>query len=286
MLACHDCAMLRLSSGVAGRVLVVAAHPDDETIGAGATLAALATAGWQVRVLHVTDGAPGDPALRPSLRELTRREASAARRRELEAALGVARLEPALSLLEHLDVADQEAPLALSGIAHAIATLLVRERFDVVITHPYEGGHPDHDASAFAVHAARELARRERRFEAPRLAEMTSYHASSDGLRTATFRDAPGRFCQVLHPGELSDDARARRRAMLAAFTSQRDVLQVFGDEREPLRCAPQYDFTEPPSAPVHYESLPFGWSGERFAQLTKRAVAELGLALGESSAG
>lgn len=286
MLVCPDCAMLRLSSGVAGRVLVVAAHPDDETIGVGATLGALATAGWQVRVLHVTDGAPRDPALRPSLRELTHREASAARRREVEAALGVARLDPALSLLEHLDVADQEAALAMSGIARAIAKLLVREHFDVVITHPYEGGHPDHDASAFAVHAARELARRERPLEAPCLAEMTSYNASTDGLRTATFRDVPGRFCQASHAGELSDDARARRRAMLGAFTSQRDVLRVFGDEREPLRCAPQYDFSEPPSAPLHYETLPFGWTGERFAQLAKRAVAELGLALSESGAG
>jgi len=37
-------------------VLVVVAHPDDETIGAGAMLASLD----DVHVVHLTDGAPGD----------------------------------------------------------------------------------------------------------------------------------------------------------------------------------------------------------------------------------
>ena len=259
-------------------MLVVAAHPDDETIGVGATLAALASAGWEIRVLHVTDGAPRDPALRPSLAKLERNDASAARRREVEAALNIAGLNPALTLLPHLDIADQEAALDMSGIARTLAKLIVREGFDVVITHPYEGGHPDHDASAFAVHAARELVEHEHPREAPLLAEMTSYYASDGGLVTATFRAPAGRFCGIAHPGELSDEACSRRRAMLAAFESQRDVLRIFGDEREPLRCAPQYDFREAPSAPRHYERLPFGWTGERFSQLAKRAVAELGL--------
>jgi LmbE family N-acetylglucosaminyl deacetylase len=259
-------------------VLVVAAHPDDETIGVGATLAALASAGWEIRVLHVTDGAPRDPALRASLAELERNHASAIRRREVEAALSIAGLAPTLALLPHLDIADQEAALDMNGIARTLAKLLVHERFDVVITHPYEGGHPDHDASAFAVHAARELVAREHAREAPLLAEMTSYHASDGGLVTATFRALPRRSCRAEHAGQLSDAACSRRRAMLAAFESQRDVLRVFGDEREPLRCAPQYDFREAPEGPRHYESLPFGWTSERFSQLVKRAFAELGL--------
>jgi LmbE family N-acetylglucosaminyl deacetylase len=43
------------------RILIVAAHPDDETIGASALLGANAGA----TVLHVTDGAPCDPRWRP-----------------------------------------------------------------------------------------------------------------------------------------------------------------------------------------------------------------------------
>jgi LmbE family N-acetylglucosaminyl deacetylase len=42
-------------------VLVLAAHPDDEVIGAGAMLAHHAAAGHEVTVVHMTDGAQGDP---------------------------------------------------------------------------------------------------------------------------------------------------------------------------------------------------------------------------------
>ncbi|MCC6673218.1 MAG: PIG-L family deacetylase [Planctomycetes bacterium] len=42
-------------------VLAIAAHPDDEVIACGAMLAWHAAAGHPVTVLHVTDGAAGDP---------------------------------------------------------------------------------------------------------------------------------------------------------------------------------------------------------------------------------
>src|SRR5262245_30184806 len=45
----------------AGPVLVVAPHPDDETIGCGATLALHARRGDTVHVVVVTDGELGDP---------------------------------------------------------------------------------------------------------------------------------------------------------------------------------------------------------------------------------
>lgn len=44
-----------------GRVLVIAPHADDETIGCGGTLRLLSLAGCTIRVLVVTDGAAGDP---------------------------------------------------------------------------------------------------------------------------------------------------------------------------------------------------------------------------------
>jgi len=45
---------------VFGRTLVVAPHPDDETLGAGGTIARLAKAGHQVTVAVVTTGQPPD----------------------------------------------------------------------------------------------------------------------------------------------------------------------------------------------------------------------------------
>ena len=52
------------------------------------------------------------------------------------------------------------------------ALLPLVEEAEQVITHPYEGGHPDHDACAFAARAAvRHSANK------AKLMEFTSYHA-------------------------------------------------------------------------------------------------------------
>jgi N-acetylglucosamine malate deacetylase 1 len=45
-----------------GNILVIAPHPDDEVLGCGGTIALLADAGCEVRVVVVTDGAAGDPS--------------------------------------------------------------------------------------------------------------------------------------------------------------------------------------------------------------------------------
>jgi LmbE family N-acetylglucosaminyl deacetylase len=46
----------------AGRVLVLAPHPDDETLGCGGIIALHRAQGDPVRVVFLTDGAAGDPA--------------------------------------------------------------------------------------------------------------------------------------------------------------------------------------------------------------------------------
>ena len=78
----------------------------------------------------------------------------------------------------------------------------------------------------------------------------------------------------------LDANARARKRAMLDAFASQADVLAPFGTDAEPLRCAPDYDFTRPPHpGELYYERLPFGWTGERWRDLARACIRELDLA-------
>ena len=66
-----------------GRVLVIAPHPDDETLGIGGTIAAVRARGGTVRVVVVTDGAQGDPERRFSMPTATFRT------QELQAALAV-----------------------------------------------------------------------------------------------------------------------------------------------------------------------------------------------------
>jgi len=58
-----------------------------------------------------------------------------------------------------------------------------------VVTHPYEGGHPDHDAAAF-VTCMRCGSRGKR--ETPLLAmEMTSYHGVGGKLTVGAFLGEP-----------------------------------------------------------------------------------------------
>jgi LmbE family N-acetylglucosaminyl deacetylase len=179
-------------------------------------------------------------------------------------------------VLPSLGVVDQEATLAIADITRAIALRLASLDVDVVVTHPYEGGHPDHDAVAFAVHAALELYERARPVL---LAEMSSYHEERGRLVTARFLECGVPRCHRSHPGTLDDAARARRRRMLDAFASQTAVLSSFGDTAEPLRCAPRYDFERAPHpGPLHYERLPFGWTGARWRELARAAREELGL--------
>jgi LmbE family N-acetylglucosaminyl deacetylase len=68
----------------AGRVLVIAPHPDDEVLGAGGTIARLNDAGAEVVIAIVTKGAP--PLYAEAAAENVRREARAA-----HAQLGVTR---------------------------------------------------------------------------------------------------------------------------------------------------------------------------------------------------
>ena len=69
------------AAGERRRALVVAAHPDDADFGAAGTAALLATAGWEIRYLIVTDGSKGsdDPQFTPAtLTETREREQRAA----------------------------------------------------------------------------------------------------------------------------------------------------------------------------------------------------------------
>ena len=65
--------------GVIGSALVVAPHPDDESLGCGGTIAQLSTQGYAIHVLFVSDGTmshPNSPTYPPErLRELRESEA-------------------------------------------------------------------------------------------------------------------------------------------------------------------------------------------------------------------
>jgi LmbE family N-acetylglucosaminyl deacetylase len=239
------------------RVVVVAAHPDDETVGAASVLLRSGRAG----VVHLTDGAPRDPLLRPGHPD--RAAYARLRAAEARAALDVAGVPAPL----RLDAADQEVVRVLAPLARELAAVLSSLAPRIVVGHAYEGGHPDHDAAALATRAALALLRR-REGAAPRLVEMTAYHLA--GGRLATNEFLPGAR-EVRH--RLSPAERTKKRAMLDRYASRREVLAPFGIEEERFRiAAPLSPWARPHPGTLLYELR--GWT--TFEEFRGAAIAGL----------
>jgi len=254
----------------ARRIALVAAHPDDETIGLGAQLPRLAG----VRIVHVTDGAPANMRDAVALGCGTREDYAALRRGELEAAMAMAGIPPAR--LIGLGIADQEASFVMGGLARRLADLFDDGDVGVVLTHPYEGGHPDHDATCFAVHAACAWLRSQGR-PAPVLLEFTSYHAGpAHDLVTGHFVPDEGSV-ELTIP--LDADARALKKRLMDCHASQAAVLAAFGLAEERIRPAPPYDFLRPPHVGrLWYENFDWGTDGAAWRHHAAESIAGLGL--------
>jgi N-acetylglucosamine malate deacetylase 2 len=253
------------------KVMIIAAHQDDETVGAGARLCAMSDA-W---IVHVTDGAPSNPAVAQKYGFQTREEYAAARRLELDAALDVAGILPEHRLC--LNYVDGEASLRMVDLVLRLADLIDNIEPDVVITHPYEGGHTDHDATAFAVHLACGLLRREG-VKPPAVLEMTSYFRRRGRRVVHEFVPHKGADLdqQII---ELTEDERAKKQEMYSCFVSQTRVIQSFGTEIERFRPAPRYVFTRPPhDGELNYERFGDPARGERWRRGAEEALATLRL--------
>ncbi len=132
------------------RVLGIFAHPDDETLCAGGTLAKYASAGADVRVVSLTKGGAGEirdasVATRATLTEVRERELAAAGR------------ELGLAGTTCLDLPDQGlSQIDTRTLAGLVSTTLDEVDPDVVITFGPDGfsGHADHTAVGAAVTAA------------------------------------------------------------------------------------------------------------------------------------
>ena len=192
-------------------------------------------------LVHVTDGAPTwlDDAAREGFS--TSADYAAARMGELDRALALSGASPTRIML---GVSDQEATGAIPEIASALRSLFHTHGIRWVLTHAYEGGHPDHDAVAMAVHMAH-----------PAPFEFAGYHVGADGgIVTGEFL---GSVCSM--PGVLDAADIARKRAMLACFWTQREILSHFDPRMEWHRVAPRYDFTvSPHPGRLLYET--WGW--------------------------
>jgi LmbE family N-acetylglucosaminyl deacetylase len=185
-------------TGGPGRALVVAPHPDDETLGAGGLLATLLERGWEVLVVAVTDG---EAAYGSSGRDHP--ELAARRRDEQAAALralaGGNRVAVHRLGLDDGGVSRRTGPLADAVRCHGAGA-------DLCIAPLAWDGHPDHDACGeVALAAARDV-------DVPLVQyPIWAWH-------WGTPSELPlDRFRRVV----LSAGARARKQAAMACFVSQ-----------------------------------------------------------------
>lgn len=252
------------------RALIVAAHPDDESIGAGALMRYIESP----FVVLLTDGAP-----RNSTDAAARGFASAsayaeARRRELLAALVLAGVPGERCLA--LNVPDQEASFRLGESALRLREIFIETAPESVLVPPYEGGHPDHDSAALAAHAASALLQREGR-PSPALIEYASYHLLDGRLVSSEFLPRDGFEAITVI---LTEEDRRIKTVMLERFVTQNGMLRSFTVEKESFRPAPPYDFTLPPhQGSLYYESFDWGVrEGARWRELAREALSGLGL--------
>ncbi len=218
-------------------VALVVAHPDDETIGLGPLLKLLRGA----HAVHLTDGAPRELRGVHAAGFHSSADYAQARAVELGRVLDLAQVPAARR--HAFPIGDQEAFRHLPAIAAALAALFQTLEVEAVLTHPYEGGHLDHDACACAVSLA--CRRMERRgLRPPAVVEMAFYHESEHGLVTQRFIEDSDDEVVIAF-----DQAEALvREEMFAAHVSQAAILGLFREAAVRLRPAPCYDFRRLPN--------------------------------------
>jgi LmbE family N-acetylglucosaminyl deacetylase/SAM-dependent methyltransferase len=190
-------------------MVVVAAHPDDESLGAGGLIAAAAAAGAQVRLVVATDGEashPHSPTHSPA--QLAR-----IRRAELRAAAAALtpNLDPILLGLPDSSLADDRSALAERLAPHLVDA--------TVVVSTWTGDrHPDHEACGAAV--AGLLAGR---------SGVTHWQYPIWAWHWGTPRELPWeRMARIA----LDDVAQAAKRAAIDAHVSQHSALSdASGDE-------------------------------------------------------
>lgn len=186
-----------------GRVVVVAPHPDDETLGAGGTIHDLTRLGFSVTVVVVTDVAASHEDV-PDLAAIRREEACRA-----SIALGVA------APPHFLDFPDGQVANVRETLASSLRALI---EGCVLVIGPRSGdGHPDHEATAEAVIEATTGIPEARR---PDLWRYAIWAWEWDGIAPEDLVGA--------RVWPVTAEGRRRRTAAIAAYKSQ--ITDLRGD--------------------------------------------------------
>jgi LmbE family N-acetylglucosaminyl deacetylase len=227
-----------------GRALVLVAHPDDESIGCGILLQRM----QHPLAVFATDGAPRDQQFWRG--SVSREEYAQQRKREALLALGIAGVQQAEFLGDYGPeiFVDQELFRHMPAALDVLARIVRVSRPQALLTHAYEGGHPDHDCCSYLACVLG------CRFGLP-VWEMPLYYNIQEPNGIQKF--------MVSGEGEVSIVARreeaSRKSLMVQSYGTQREFLQNFGLDLERFRPQPAYDYSRRPHEGVlNYEA--WGW--------------------------
>jgi LmbE family N-acetylglucosaminyl deacetylase len=235
------------------RPLVLIAHPDDEAIACGALLQRMR----EPLVVVATDGAPRDDYF--WRRHGSRQAYAQIRKREAERALREAGAANFIFLADRKNIfVDQELFRVLPQAFDALLAIAAAAQPTALLTPAYEGGHPDHDSCCFlGSRLAREL--RLPAWEAP------LYHRSLDGLPVKQEFANPTADQFVIQPTAAELERKMR---MIAAYSSQGNLAEMFDVNVERFRPLAGYDFSRPPLPGVlNYEAWQWQMTGVEVAE-------------------
>lgn len=233
--------------------LIIAAHFDDETVGLGARLPYLG----EIFFIHTTDSSPLD--LQDAIRNGfdNAEDYYLQRKKELTDAVNLAGIQEFVCY--GTGVHDQQAIFNLGPIVDFIVEKIKSVKPEVIFTHPYEGGHPDHDSTSFAVnHAAAKCG-------FSNVIEFTSYNSDGGYIKTGSFLPSANPVTELF----LSDEERQLKTRMLEAFVTQKGLLQYFKPDKELFREAPQYDYSKPPhEGKLFYDNYNWGVKSDEWLRI------------------
>lgn len=261
------------------RVLVVAAHPDDETLGAGGLISSTAARGGRIQVLVATDG----EASHPHSPTHSRARLAQLRRTEVTEAVG---LLAHATTVEFLGLPDGTLAEHTDELAAAIG-----ERLDTSthVISPWRGDrHPDHEACAVATGRAIGSRTGIAHWQYP----IWAWHwasADSPSGDDADRSEGKGVPWSALHRFELSDAALSAKTTAMGCHVSQHSALSgAAGDEAilspemlEHFRRPREFFVVEVPAPATRasyfdalYETADDPWGlAERFYERRKRSL-------------
>ncbi|MCZ0987106.1 N-acetyl-1-D-myo-inositol-2-amino-2-deoxy-alpha-D-glucopyranoside deacetylase [Streptomyces diastatochromogenes] len=240
----------------ARRLLLVHAHPDDESINNGATMARYAAEGAHVTLVTCTLGERGE-VIPPELRHLTGAALGAHRRAELSAALRELGVQDGRLLggagrygdSGMMGIPDNEDPACfwqadLDAAARSLAEVILEIRPQVAVAYDDNGGygHPDHiQAHRVAMRAVELAAEDGHRVEkvywnrVPRSVAEAAFVRLQDELpglpfaKSATVADVPGVVDDERITTAIDGSAyAAAKAAAMRAHATQIDVAEPY----------------------------------------------------------